>query len=210
MLTVEGLAKSIGAQSLWSNLSFDLNPGDAKLIVGRSGSGKTTLLRCLAFLEEADAGMVWYDRTEMWAFPNFERSRSNVSRYTSFVFQDFGLWPHLSIRDNLQLVSEYNGHAYLDTALELCDHFNITPSLEKRVCECSPGELQRAAIARSIARDVPYYFLDEPTSSLDAANVALLYNVIEEMKEVQGRAFLIVSHHPEQFSGLISEEINLD
>lgn len=194
-LRVEGLTKSYGGAPVLRNASLDVPAGGCTAVVGPSGSGKSTLLRVVAGLESADAGRVTIGG-EVTDAP-----RSLVPperRGAGFLFQDLALWPHLSLRGNLDFVLEARGvaraarRAEADAAARAVEL--PLALLERRPSDVSGGERQRAALARVLVQAPRILLLDEPLSHLDPTLRDALVLLLRRLRRERGLASLLVTH----------------
>lgn len=163
-------------------------------VVGRSGCGKTTLLRVLGGLLIPHSGTV---RVGDRALPREEKALINYRRSIGMVFQQGGLFSHMSARDNiarpLELVHGQTRAQSLERADSLLSRFGLTAHGHKMPRELSGGQYQRIAIARAVAPAPSLLLLDEPTSALDPAYTGEVLSMVEELKEA-GTNFVIVTH----------------
>lgn len=177
-----------------------LNPMDfedevqALAIIGPSGGGKSTLLRILGGLIAPTGGRLWIDGEEI--IQN-EASLLQYRKKIGFVFQQGGLFRHMSARDNiavpLEQVHGFDRAASCERAMELLERFGLKEDAEKKPAALSGGQQQRVAIARAVAARPKLLLLDEPTSALDPEYTTEVLDVIRELKE-EGMRFIIVTH----------------
>jgi polar amino acid transport system ATP-binding protein len=197
MIEVEGLAKRFGARVLFEDVCLRVAAGEAVAIEGPSGSGKTTLLRCLVGLDRADAGVVRVGGDTLAAGVSDAASLARVRRKMGFVFQQFHLFPHLSVLENVTLAPvDVAGRAPQEAARAaraLLERVGIASRADARPGALSGGEQQRAAIARALALSPEALLMDEPTSALDPARVADLVSLLRGLC-AEGLALLVVTH----------------
>ncbi|WP_188080003.1 ABC transporter ATP-binding protein [Neorhizobium sp. P12A] len=164
-----GINKSLGGAPVLRNLHLKINAGEVVSLLGASGSGKTTLLRIIAGLINPDSGLVKFDDTVVWS------DRSVVppeKRRVGMVFQDYALWPHMTVSQNLtfglqsQRLSDAEQTMRAEHALEVT---RLAPYRNRYPAELSGGQQQRVAIARCLAARPALMLFDEPLSNLDAA-----------------------------------------
>ncbi|HVJ17668.1 MAG TPA: amino acid ABC transporter ATP-binding protein [Polyangiaceae bacterium] len=181
MIHIRALHKSFGSRRVLDGVSGEVRQGEIVTIVGPSGCGKSTLLRCLNGLETFEDGclsVAGFELTPGAARPgDLRRLRSAVG----MVFQDFQLFPHLTVVENVTLAPRIVRGTPADsakkTALELLDRVGLADRAEARPAQLSGGQKQRVAIARVLAQGVRVLLLDEPTSALDP-------EMREEVREV--------------------------
>ena len=173
---------------LIKSLDFNVNKGDIVSFIGESGSGKTTFLRCLAGLEDINDGSIELNKVVLNSSNTFVESHN---RKIGFVFQDYPLFPHLNVIDNITFNLDSNFKNKVSGILELTGLNNLTKSFPH---ELSGGEQQRVSIARAIIREPDLLLLDEPFSNLDS-NIKLqikneIYNIIKNA----GITTILVTH----------------
>ena len=181
MLQIQAISKSYGKQNVLRNFNLDIESGEIISVVGSSGSGKTTLLRLISGLEMPDNGQITLKNKIVSSDNNFVRPED---RDCSLVFQDYALFPNMSMRQNIYFGknSESNKEK-IEQLIAITDIENI---LEKFPHQCSGGEQQRVALVRSLAIDPSLVLMDEPLSNLDynlKANLALVIrNLLKKFK----------------------------
>jgi ABC-type polar amino acid transport system ATPase subunit len=209
MIALEGLAKRYGARTLFEDVSLRVEAGEAVAIDGASGSGKTTLLRCLVGLDHADAGTVRVGDDVLAAGATDPAALARIRRRVGFVFQQWNLFPHLSVVDNVALAPvEVAGRARdeaLRDARALLERVGIAARADARPGALSGGEQQRAAIARALALRPEALLMDEPTSALDPARVADLVTLLRGLC-ADGLALLVVTHD-EDFARAVARRV---
>ncbi len=182
---------------------YRLKEGGFLGIRGPSGSGKTTLLRCLAGLYVPDSGIIrigeetWYSAREGLSLPPQRRS-------VGFVFQDYALFPHMTVQRNVTYATGNRARA-----MELLDLTRMTEYAHHFPRELSGGQKQRTALARALGRDPRLLLLDEPLSALDED---LRYSMGEELRRIQretGVTSILVSHSRQEISRLCTEQLEL-
>lgn len=190
MLEVKNLAKSFGNRQILQNMNFSLKDGEILTVVGPSGAGKTTLLRIVAGLERADAGSMNLDGEE-YDLSQEERGAVGV------VFQDFNLFPNMSVLENITLAPQLALKEDKATAeakakellakLQMADKGSLYPY------QLSGGQKQRVAIARSLAMKPKVLLFDEPTSALDPE---MIQDVLDVMQSIaaEGMTMVVVTH----------------
>lgn len=195
MLKVENLKKSFGSRQILDGISFTVKDGNILTIVGPSGAGKTTLLRCVTGLEKADSGTFSIDGRQ-YDPANLEGTDSVIG----VVFQDFNLFPHLSVLENLTLaptlVLKKSKDEANQTALKLLDQLGLKGKDNLYPFQLSGGQKQRVAIARALAMNPQILCYDEPTSALDPNLRDEVAKLILGLK-AQGMTQLVVTHDME-------------
>lgn len=190
MLEVKNLAKSFGNRQILQNMNFSLKDGEILTVVGPSGAGKTTLLRIVAGLETADAGSMSLDG-EKYELSQEERGAVGV------VFQDFNLFPNMSVLENItlapQLALKEDKKAAETKAKELLAKLQMADKGGLYPYQLSGGQKQRVAIARALAMQPKMLCYDEPTSALDPALRDQVADLILSLKE-SGLTQLIITH----------------
>lgn len=190
MLEVRNLAKSFGNRQILQNMNFSLKDGEILTVVGPSGAGKTTLLRIVAGLETADAGSMSLDG-EKYELSQEERGAVGV------VFQDFNLFPNMSVLENItlapQLALKEDKAAAEAKAKELLTKLQMEDKGGLYPYQLSGGQKQRVAIARALAMQPKMLCYDEPTSALDPALRDQVADLILSLKE-SGLTQLIITH----------------
>ncbi|MDO5301100.1 MAG: ATP-binding cassette domain-containing protein [Tissierellia bacterium] len=199
-LSIDALSKSFGEKNLWKEISLDFPQEGITTIQGPSGQGKTTLLRCLAGLERADGGRILVDGVEVE-----ERERT---RRLGFVFQDYHLFPHMTVRQNLCLAPKYHGMdpETMDRKVDfLLSELDLVREGDRYPDSLSGGQKQRVAIARAMMLDPELICFDEPTSALDRGTIQRLVGLLQQLKQ-QGMGMIIVTHDTE-FAKEVSDTI---
>ena len=190
MLELRNLVKQWDHRPLLSDVSLRVAAGETVALLGRSGSGKSTLLKWVAGLEPADAGSVWWDGEDITAWPPERRG-------FALMFQDFALFPHLDVRDNVAfgLVEQGQGKAAARAQAEaMLVRFGLGDRARARVWTLSGGEQQRVALARALITRPRVLLLDEPFSALDAALREQLRTEFRDRIEAAGMAAILVTH----------------
>ncbi|MFL3007446.1 MAG: ABC transporter ATP-binding protein [Candidatus Neomarinimicrobiota bacterium] len=189
MLKVENLHKSYGKEKVLHGVNLHINSGEIVTIVGSSGSGKTTLLRLISGLEIPDSGKIVIKENEVNSSSTFS---SPEKRNCSLVFQDYALFPNMSMFDNI-----YFGRGSKENKEKVEDLINITNIeniLDKFPHECSGGEQQRVALVRSMAIQPELILMDEPLSNLDYHLKSKISTLICEIIKKFKTTAVIVTH----------------
>ncbi|MBI2747447.1 MAG: amino acid ABC transporter permease/ATP-binding protein [Burkholderiales bacterium] len=201
---VTGLVKSYGSQRVLDDVSLTVPAGSVTVIIGPSGSGKSTLLRCINHLERADAGfisldgqLIGYRRLGDTLHELSERELLLRRADVGMVFQNFNLFPHLSVLENLteapRFVRGLPREQARASALALLARVGLADKAEAYPRQLSGGQQQRVAIARALALKPKVLLFDEPTSALDPELVGEVLDVIKELAR-SGTTLLIVTH----------------
>lgn len=192
MLEIKNLSKSFDARIIIDRLNLSIKDGEILSIVGPSGGGKTTLLRCLAGLETIDSGELLIDST-----PFNPVEMDNADQIVGIVFQDFQLFPHLSVLDNVTLAPilalKQSKETSETEALELLSKLGLNGKEHLFPYQLSGGQKQRVALARALAMKPKVLGYDEPTSALDPELRQQVEELILGLK-AQGMTQIIVTH----------------
>ncbi len=194
MLEVKKLKKKFGKNVVLKDISFDVSKGDIISIVGPSGSGKSTLLRCLNLIEKPSFGDIIFEGISL---TDKKTDLSLIRQKMGMVFQQFNLFPHLTVIDNitlapvkLKLMDEVTARK---RALELLNTINLKDKAEHYPNELSGGQKQRVAIIRTLIMEPDIILFDEPTSALDPEMVGEVLDLIKKVADT-GKTMIIVSH----------------
>jgi polar amino acid transport system ATP-binding protein len=194
LLEVQNLVKSYGDRTVLDGVSFDLEEGEAKVVMGPSGCGKSTLLRCLNLLIEPTSGSILLDGKDVTKDGADVRAvRSRIG----FVFQNFALYRHMSVLDNVALalrrLKKMPKRQAEERALRELDRMDMAEKRDAYPVALSGGQSQRVAIARALAMDPKVLFFDEPTSALDPIMVREVVALINGLY-LDGVTILCVTH----------------
>lgn len=193
MLQVKNLNKSFGKNKVLNDINFDVKSGQVAVLLGKSGAGKTTILRCINGLEEFDSGEIVVDNCVI-------KNKNHISKYREkigMVFQNFNLFPHMSVLENIIAspinVLKISREEAILRAKELLKMVDLEDKIDAYPCELSGGQCQRVAIARACALTPKVLCFDEPTSALDVESIEKVSSIIEDLKS-KGMAILIITH----------------
>ena len=194
ILKIRGLKKSFGNLEVLKGIDFDVRPQELVFIIGPSGSGKSTLLRCFNLLETPTEGSIIVDNVDMQSeSTNINQMRRSIG----MVFQQFNLYPHLTVLGNITLalrkVSRKNRRLADEIAIKMLSQVGLLDKVDHFPSELSGGQQQRVAIARAMALQPKIMLFDEPTSALDPELVGSVLQVIKQLRE-QGMTMVVVSH----------------
>ena len=203
IVRLTGIEKYFGANHVLRGCNLEVYPKETICLIGRSGSGKSTLLRCTNFLEEPTAGVVEVDGMRLEADPLKSRSRDHrehirqIRMSAQMVFQEFNLFPHMRVIDNLiEAPMRVRGQSK-DEAIAIAEKYLARVGLaEKRdayPARLSGGQKQRVAIARALSMEPKVLLFDEPTSALDPTLVGEVLTVMEELAH-GGSTMIVVTH----------------
>jgi polar amino acid transport system ATP-binding protein len=193
-ISLRGVHKSFGANSVLNGIDLDIAEGTVVSLIGPSGSGKSTLLRCINLLEPIDDGEIFLDDIDI-SIPGFDANP--VRRRIGMVFQNFNLFPHMSVQDNITLspirTLGVNKTVARARASELLERFGLADKYNAFPDQLSGGQQQRVAIVRALAIEPEVLLLDEITSSLDPELVGEVLDVVRELK-TSGMTLVLATH----------------
>jgi polar amino acid transport system ATP-binding protein len=193
-ISLRNLHKSYGHHHVLSDVNLDIAEGSVVTLIGPSGSGKSTLLRCLNLLEPIDDGEILLDGVDI-SLPGFDANP--IRRRVGMVFQNFNLFPHMSVRDNITLspirTMGINKALARTKALELLERFGLADKANSYPDQLSGGQQQRVAIVRALAIEPEVLLLDEITSSLDPELVGEVLDVVRELRS-SGMTLILATH----------------
>ena len=193
-IKVTGLKKDFGENHVLRGIDMEIQPGEVVCMIGPSGSGKSTFLRCLNRLEEVTSGEILVDGESITG-PKADVDR--IRRHMGMVFQQFNLFPHYTVKQNLmwapvELKLKTKEEAE-KKALELLERVGLSDQVDAMPRSLSGGQQQRVAIARALCMDPDIMLFDEPTSALDPEMVSEVLDVMRELAE-QGMTMVVVTH----------------
>jgi ABC-type Fe3+/spermidine/putrescine transport system ATPase subunit len=198
LLELRAVAKRFGARDVLKNISLNIVSGEFLTLLGESGSGKTTLLRLIAGFERPTAGEIWMSGERLDTLPPYRR-RVNT------VFQNYALFPHLSVRDNVAYGLRVKGAPKKDIAGRVGEALNMVKMAEfagARPSRLSGGQQQRVALARALVNRPQLLLLDEPLSALDANLRKEMQSELKALQREIGITFLFVTHDQEEAMAL--------
>ena len=194
MLSVKNLKKSFGKNTVLKDISFDVSTGDIIAIVGPSGSGKSTLLRCLNMIETPSSGKIVFEGTNL---VDKKTNLSLVREKIGMVFQQFNLFNHLSVLDNLMLapvkLKVMGEGSAKRKAIMLLEKIGLKDKALSYPSSLSGGQKQRVAIIRTLMMDPDIILFDEPTSAPDPEMIGEVLDLIK-MVASENKTMIIVSH----------------
>ena len=186
-LIIKSLNFSYQSEDVFKDLNLNFNSGIINLVSGPSGSGKTTLLNLIAGLEKPSSGLIMLDDNIQSSIDKFVEPEN---RNVGFVFQDFALFPHLNVKQNIEF-SENRNKELFNT---LIDNLSIKNYLSKYPHELSGGQQQRASIARAIYSEPKILLIDEPISNQDKNNKIEIIKIISDFTKDKEIVCILVSH----------------
>lgn len=194
MIDVKNLCKSFGSHEVLKGINEHISKGEKVVIVGASGSGKSTFLRCLNLLEQPTGGTITFDGIDITDPKNdINKLRTRMG----MVFQQFNLFPHLSVKENIKLAPvklKLMTESEADKrALELLARVGLPDKADSYPGQLSGGQQQRIAIARALAMNPEVMLFDEPTSALDPEMVGEVLDVMKDLAK-SGMTMVIVTH----------------
>lgn len=194
MLEVKKLKKRFGSNVVLNDISFNVSKGDIISIVGPSGSGKSTLLRCLNLIEKPSSGDIIFEGISLIGK---KADLSLLRQKMGMVFQQFNLFPHLTVIDNITLapvkLKLMNEVTARKKAFELLNTINLKDKAKHYPNELSGGQKQRVAIIRTLIMEPDIILFDEPTSALDPEMIGEVLDLIKKVADT-GKTMVIVSH----------------
>lgn len=200
IVRISNLDKYFGRLQVLKNVSLDIQPREVVCLIGRSGSGKSTLLRCINFLEEPSHGTIEVDGVKVEGGEKGKEHRQlvhDVRLKTGMVFQEFNLFPHMSVLDNViegpVTVKGMDRQQAIALAEENLDSVGMLFKKDEYPNRLSGGQKQRIAIARALTMQPRVMLFDEPTSALDPELIGEVLNVMKKVAK-DGMTMLVVTH----------------
>ena len=194
MISVKDLHKSFGGVTVLDGISTQVERGDVVCIIGPSGSGKSTFLRCLNRLETPDSGQILLDGVDL-TDPRTDLDRQRMKM--GMVFQQFNLFPHMTVLKNLtmapMLLKKESQQTAEQRAMTLLDRVGLADRAGEYPARLSGGQKQRIAIVRALCMEPEVLLFDEPTSALDQEMVGEVLDVMKELAQ-SGMTMVVVTH----------------
>lgn len=194
MISVRNLHKSFGTNTVLADISIDIFSQEVVVVIGPSGSGKSTFLRCLNLLEQPQGGKIVIEGTSLMAAST---KINDIRTELGMVFQQFNLFPHMKVIENIMLapvqVRKWSPDKARQKALELLQKVGLSEKAEMYPASLSGGQAQRVAIARALAMEPQIMLFDEPTSALDPEMVGEVLAVMKELAR-EGMTMVVVTH----------------
>ena len=195
MLKINQLVKKYDDNLVLNGVSGDVEAGQVIVVIGPSGGGKSTLLRCLNRLEEPTSGQILFEGTDLMSLS--EKQLDQMRTKMGMVFQNFNLFPNLTVLDNLRLapqkVKRQSKEEATKKAQQLLERVGLADKADAYSDQLSGGQKQRIAIARALAMSPDVLLFDEPTSALDPEMVGGVLKVMQDLAQ-EGMTMVVVTH----------------
>lgn len=205
MIKLEGVNKYFGDHHVLKDVNLEVKEGEKLVIIGPSGSGKSTTVRCMNYLEEPTSGHVYIDGREI----THKTKTSIVRDTTSMVFQQFNLYPHMTVLKNLTLAPMKLHHKTKKEAEDLAYHYLEVVGLSEKAhvypSTLSGGQQQRIAIARALCAESKIILFDEPTSALDPETIQEVLDVM--IKLASENITMVVVTHEMGFARQVADRV---
>jgi multiple sugar transport system ATP-binding protein len=191
-ITLENVTKRFGANTALEDVSFSIQDGEFFVLLGPTGAGKTTTLRVIAGLEKQNEGTVLFDGENM-------DGTTPADRDTAFVFQQYSLYPNMTVYDNLAFplrspLRKTPENVIRTRVTDVAEKLKITHLMDRKTARLSGGEMQRVSLGRAIVRQPRIFLMDEPLSNLDAKLRESLRVELKHLQKVQNSTTLFVTH----------------
>ncbi len=194
MIVVKDLHKSFGDHEVLKGVNERIEKGEKVVIIGPSGSGKSTFLRCLNLLEEPTSGSIVFEGQNI---TSRETDINIVRRKMGMVFQQYNLFPHLTVKENIKLaplkLKTMSEEQADKRAMQLLERVGLPDKADSYPIQLSGGQQQRIAIARALAMNPDVMLFDEPTSALDPEMVGEVLEIMKELAD-DGMTMVVVTH----------------
>ena len=194
MISVKNLEKTFGDHKVLNGITETIEKGEKVVVIGPSGSGKSTFLRCLNLLEEPTGGSIIFEGTDI---TDPKTDIDKLRQKMGMVFQQFNLFPHLTVKDNIKLAPvklKLMTDAQAEKkAMELLERIGLPDKADAYPKQLSGGQQQRIAIARALAMNPDVMLFDEPTSALDPEMVGEVLQLMKELAD-EGMTMVVVTH----------------
>lgn len=197
IVKMQGLNKYFGKLHVLKDIDLTVEAGEVVVVIGASGSGKSTLIRCVNGLEPFDSGQLEVEDRAIEPGGGSQKSLADIRKDVGMVFQQFNLFPHLTVKKNIMLapmkVKSTPRVIANGTAERLLQRVGIADQAGKYPAQLSGGQQQRVAIARALAMEPRLMLFDEPTSALDPEMVGEVLDVMRELAR-EGMTMMVVTH----------------
>ncbi|MFC4259153.1 amino acid ABC transporter ATP-binding protein [Marinobacter lacisalsi] len=197
IVKIEGMNKYFGDLHVLKDINLSVDAGEVVVIIGASGSGKSTLIRCVNGLEQFESGQLEVDGHPLAPKGGNQKSLAEIRKEVGMVFQQFNLFPHLTVKKNIMLapmkVKDEPQVVANGTAERLLQRVGIADQANKYPSHLSGGQQQRVAIARALAMEPKLMLFDEPTSALDPEMIGEVLDVMRELAK-EGMTMMVVTH----------------
>ncbi|WP_442604441.1 amino acid ABC transporter ATP-binding protein [Paenibacillus sp. KN14-4R] len=194
MIQVRGLTKSFQSSPVLNQINLEVAQCEVVVIIGPSGSGKSTILRCLNMLEKPDQGEIYFEGASIM---HSAKSLIKLRTEVGMVFQQFNLFQHMKVIDNIKLaviqVRKWSRDKAHLKAMELLEKVGLTDKADAYPAALSGGQAQRVAIARALAMEPKVMLFDEPTSALDPEMIGEVLGVMKQLAK-EGMTMIVVTH----------------
>lgn len=194
MIKVRGLHKSFGQLDVLRGIDYDIKEKEVICVIGPSGSGKSTFLRCINLLEDITAGEVFIDGVKI---NDAKTDINDIRREVGMVFQQFNLFPHMRVIDNITIspikIRKMSEQDAEELAMQLLKKVGLSDKANAYPEQLSGGQMQRVAIARALAMKPKVMLFDEPTSALDPEMVKEVLDVMKQLA-IEGMTMVVVTH----------------
>ena len=194
IIELNNVDKFFGDFQALKNINLNVDVGEKVVVCGPSGSGKSTMIRCINHIESHDAGTITVDGIELTEDMN---NVLTIRREVGMVFQQFNLFPHLTVLENLTLAPmkarRLSSKEADDIAMQYLERVQIPEQANKYPSQLSGGQQQRIFLARALAQDARIYMMDEPFAGVDATTEKAIVKLLEQMRS-EKRTLLVVHH----------------
>lgn len=215
IIEVSKLKKSFGEIDVLKGITFDINKNDVVAVIGPSGSGKSTMLRSLVYLEEINDGSIFISGNQLVRDGVYSKPKviKNITSKMGMVFQHFNLFPHLTVKENLEIApkmlkNDPSGVIHRRSA-DLLEKVGLSDRATAYPATLSGGQKQRVAIARALMMNPEILLFDEPTSSLDPELTGEVLQVIKHLAE-EHMTMIVVTHEMEFAKEVANRAIFMD
>src|SRR3989344_2860646 len=209
IIRLEKLSKEYGENKVLKDINLEVKKGDIISVIGPSGAGKTTLLRCISMLDSLNEGKLIIDEKNTVTKDSEEKDIKKLRDKIGVVFQDFHLWSHKTVLENVIYapinVKKKNKNQAVKKAKEILNKVGLSKKVNEYPESLSGGQKQRVAIARTLAMEPEIVLFDEITSALDPELIGGILKVIKRLAK-EGMTMLVVTHHM-RFASEISDKI---